>query len=78
MLSVVIALFLPVLNVHVDEYVPLIQALIVDPNWKTLQFWWIAGLYVGIYSGVVFAALTILSLLVRLVARMLSRRGARA
>lgn len=76
--SVAVAFALPTLNVHVDTYVPLITALLEDPNWKTLEFWWVAGLYVGIYTGVVFAILSLVTLLARVIVHISNhnRKGA--
>ena len=59
-ISVVVALFLPLPNPHVDEYVPLIQAATHDPNFDSLAFWVILALVWGVYSAVVFAVLSII------------------
>lgn len=39
LISLAIALFLPLPNPHVDEYVPLIRAVVIDPTFGTLGFW---------------------------------------
>lgn len=68
LISLAIALFLPLPNPHVDEYVPLIRAVVIDPTFGTLGFWVILLIVLGVYVGVVFGILTILS-------RLLSRRA---
>jgi hypothetical protein len=63
--SIVIALLLPLPNPHVDDYVPLFRAIVHDPNWGDPTFWLLVFGIVGVYTGIVFAVLTAISLVRR-------------
>lgn len=64
LIASVIAWFLPEPNVHTDEYIPLIYAAAIDPTIGSLLWWEVVGGFLTVYSAIVFAFLSFISIFI--------------